>query len=309
MKYLVTGGAGFVGSHLTEYLIKQGHEVTVIDDYTYGSIKNIPDEIRKDVTILERSVSKEIPDIGNIDGIFHLACHHRIDSITNPLLDIEINAKGTINSLVYAKKHNAKLLFTSNSGLVGDIPTNIDTVDETYPANPKTVYDADKLVSEYYCKIWNNTHNVDVVICRFSQIFGCRQFPKGDYKPLIVHFVRQMLRNKIPVIFGDGRQTRDLLYVKDAVKGITLAMSNKSTQFEKINISSNNEYSVNEIYSICAEKTGFNKKPSYMPERGGDVRRTRFSNRKAFELLGWKPDYSLGEAVDKVVEFEYSRLH
>ena len=307
MKYLVTGGCGFVGSHLVEELVRNKHEVIAIDDLSHGKLSNLDSSLLDDkVKFINKDVAKPLDDIPKIDGIFHLACFHRAESMINPLKDIQINCKGMINALNLARKYNAKICFTSNSGLVGDIPLDENHADENWPYKPKTVYDADKMVSEFYCDIWNKEYNVDYVICRFSQIYGMKQNPNKNYKPLIVTFVKQMLRDEQPIIFGDGKQTRDLLFVKDAVNGIITAMKlGKNTKFH---ISSDIDYSVNQIYEICSKKLGFNKKPIHEKPRIGDIRKTKFSNKKAFDVLRWKPQFTLEQGIDRVIEYERRKL-
>ncbi|MBN2073490.1 MAG: GDP-mannose 4,6-dehydratase, partial [Actinobacteria bacterium] len=223
---LVTGGAGFVGSHLSEYIIEKGGNIVIIDDLSNGSMENL-DNIRDEIDFIQFDISgsmsklKELLVKYKFDGIFNLACFPRSLSLSDPVRDVDVNARGTINILEIARGNHSKVVFTSNSGIYGN-PEYLP-MDEKHPDKPSTPYDANKLVSEYYLKIYNKIYGLPIAICRLATVYGERQRTKPGWKPVIPEFVAKVLQNEPPTIYWDGNQTRDLIYVKDVVQGLTKA--------------------------------------------------------------------------------------
>ena len=331
MKYLVTGGCGFVGSHLVDELLENGHYVVVIDDMSNGKITNLPVKIVNptyatpsyqilkkwedkltiiNIDINDISVSTDNSSEDNslfsldepFDGIFHLATHIRSFSLQDPKRDIEVNCVGMISVLELARKHRAKVVFTSNSGIYGSGAN----VDETFSDNPLTPYDTNKLASEWYCKIYHNIYGVECATVRFATVYGERQVVNESLncKPLVSTFVQNIVNNEQVIINSDGKQTRDLLYVKDAVQGVIKAMNSDVIDGSVCLISTHTETSVNEVFNIIKKLTGYTKEPIYNKALLGDIRRMCLNNSKAKKTIGFEPRYTSIEGIKRLVDYE-----
>ena len=296
--FIVTGGAGFVGSHLTEALVKSGHEVIVIDDLSNGTVENIKG---LDVKFLQLDISnpfseiifKKFPNL-KVKAIFHLACFPRSISFDNPLRDVDVNIKGMINVIQFAKKTKCKVIFSSNSGIYGShekLPIN-----ESYPDNPLTPYDIDKLAAEHYLRIYSSQFSFPATIFRFATVYGSRQKISPHWKPVIAEFVCKMLEGIPPTIEGDGEQTRDFIHVSDIVDAL-LKSVDAQTDLTPIILSSNKMLSINQLYAKIARTLKFDKIPNRAPEKMGDIRRMCYDNSKAKKLLNWTPRTDLESAI------------
>ncbi|MDP2683948.1 MAG: GDP-mannose 4,6-dehydratase [bacterium] len=307
--YLISGGAGFVGSHLAEELVKNGNKVIIIDDFSNGSIKNLSG-FKNKVKVIRGDISWNLNKLNNIfkpykfDGIFHLACWPRSLSLEFPKRDLEVNALGTLNMLEVAKKHNCKLVFTSNSGIIGN-PKYLPS-DEKHPDQPSTPYDANKLVGEYYCKIYNDIHSVKVGVVRFAAVYGDRQRTKPGWKPLIAEFVDKISNNKSPIINWDGEQSRDFVYVKDAVQGVLKAFKGNTKGGEYYLISTNKETTVNLLFNTVNQLLGKDIKPIRRNKTPGDIRRMKLSYNKAKKTFDYQPKYSLKMGVQNYIDWYFS---
>ncbi len=305
--FLISGGAGFVGSHLTDALLQQGHSVVIIDDFSNGTRENLRQHrgdtqlrvIRGDIAWPMTRLKRTLHGF-HFDGIFHLACHPRSLSLRNPHRDLEVNALGTLQLLELAKLHHCKLVFTSNSGIAGN-PVYLPT-DERHPDQPSTPYDANKLVGEYYCRIYHRIHGVPVGIVRFAAVYGERQRTKPGWKPLIAEFVDKVSKDQRPTIHWDGRQTRDFLYVKDAVQGVLKAFYG-TTGDDFYLISTNTETSVNQLFATVCKVLGKKITAIQKPKVPGDIRRMQLSYRKARRTFGYQPKYSLEQGVRNYVDW------
>lgn len=301
--YLISGGAGFVGSHLAEELVGKNNNVIIIDDFSNGSLKNLKG-FKNKVKIIRGDISWTTKKLNELfkrysfDGIFHLACWPRSLSLEFPDRDLEVNARGTLHMLELAKKHQCKLVFTSNSGIIGD-PQYLPS-DEKHPDKPSTPYDANKLVGEYYCKIYRDIHDVKVGVVRFAAVYGDRQRTKPGWKPLIAEFVDKVNKNKRPIINWDGKQSRDFIYVKDAVQGVLKAFRGK-TEDDYYLISTNKETSVNTLYKTVNDLLGKNIRPIRKTKTPGDIRRMKLSYEKAQRTFGYKPKFSLEQGVQNYI--------
>lgn len=302
---MVTGGCGFVGSHLVERLVKEGHEVAVLDNLSNGRLENVAG-IKRDVTSYISNVEQiqTTHFTTKFDGIFHLATAPRSSSLKDPMRDIETNCKGMIAVLELAREHGAKVVFTSNSGIYGSAIGN-KSIDESSVNNPTTPYDADKLVSEYYCKIYHNIHGVKSTVVRFATVYGERQVvnEKLNWKPLVATFVKNVLNGEEVVINGDGDQTRDLLYVADAVQGVIKAMNSHVNDADIFLISTNKETSVNQTLKHVQEITGLKARVKHSEALKGDIRRMKYDYSKAKKMLGFEPSFSAYEGTKKLIEY------
>jgi len=306
---LITGGAGFVGSHLTEKLISEGCTVSIVDDLSNGNLENLGENKEK-VKFFNFDISK--PDweqISNLkfDTIFHLATHPRSFSLSDPIRNSEVNVNGMINVLEFARKNSSKLVYTSNSGICGD--PQYFPVDEKHPIDCKTPYDANKLVGEYYAKIYEKIYGVYTVIFRLATVYGERQRvnEKLGWKPLIATMVEKIVKNQTPQIQWDGNQTRDLIYVKDVVNCLIKGSESNDQGGEMFLLSTNKETSVNDVFDTICNITGNRPNPEYQEKNPGDLRRMILSYEKAKNAFGYEPKYSLEDGVKKYVKWYTSR--
>ncbi|HXT83644.1 MAG TPA: NAD-dependent epimerase/dehydratase family protein [Verrucomicrobiae bacterium] len=304
-KYLVTGGLGFVGSHLSEELVNQGHDITILDNLSNGQLSNIS-KIKDKVTVYIAQVEQLQSTIFNdqFDGVFHLATAPRSSSLADPMRDIESNCKGMIAVLELAKRHGAKVVFTSNSGIYG---SSVDgsAINESSVNNPTTPYDANKLVSEYYSKIYYNIYGVKSALVRFATVYGERQKvnEKLNWRPLVATFVKNVVNNESVKINGDGEQTRDLIYVKDAVQGVIKAMNSSVDNADVFLLSTNTETSVKQVLDLVENIVGKKANVNYDEPLKGDIKRMRYDYSKAKEYFGYEPKYSVRDGISKIVEY------
>lgn len=308
MNILITGGAGFVGSHLAETLIEKGNKIIIIDDFSNGRMENL-ENIKQDIILIKHDISKDKPldDVVSekfkekIGGIFHLACFPRSLSFAQPQRDVDVNSKGMINVLELAKKHLCKVVFTSNSGISGE-PDYLP-IDEKQSAKPSTPYDANKLVSEYYCKMYSKEFNIPVGIVRFATVYGERQQSKPEWKPVIAEFISKILKGEPPTINGDGSQTRDFIYVLDAVQGVIKAFESDNTGTDFYILSTNTETSIRQIFDTVLKVTGKNIEPKKGETYPGDINRMKLSYDKAKKTFGYEPKYSLEQGVKRYIDW------
>jgi UDP-glucose 4-epimerase len=305
---LVAGGAGFIGSHLVEALVKQGKQVIVLDDFSNGRIGNL-EAVESKITVIRQDISQDYksrPDITAPEEIYSLACFPRQISLANPRRDCEVNLIGTVNALELARKTGAKVLFTSNTGIVSS-PTKLP-VDETFPPNPLTPYDTNKLASEHLLRIYSQIYGLRTVTVRFASIYGPRQRvnEKVGWKPVIPELATKLLKSEPPTIDGDGSQTRDFLYVKDAVDGVIRAMESsrpEANHGETFILGTNTETSIKELYSTISSLVGRNIKPKSGPRKPEEISRMRYDYSKAQSVFSFKPKTPLSEGLKETVEF------
>lgn len=299
MKYLVTGGAGFVGSHLVDSLLADGHTVYVVDNLSNGSRENVPLQARF-FNMNVRDITPQFFSHEKFDGIFHLATAPRSSSLQDPITDIETNLKGILAVLELAKAHGSKVVFTSNSGIYG---AGVG-IDESFPNKPTTPYDVTKLASEYYCRIYHDIHGVHSCIVRFATVYGPRQKVNEalNWRPLVATLLKNVTQGETVTINGDGQQTRDLLYVKDAVHGVRKAMDSEIHTGDVMLLSTDTEHSVHQVLDVVERATlRIATKTQYTPPLKGDIRRMRYSYRKASELIGYSPKYTLAQGVREMI--------
>jgi UDP-glucose 4-epimerase len=210
--------------------------------------------------------------------------------------------------LELARTHGAKVVFTSNSGIYGSAEDDA-SINENSINNPTTPYDADKLVSEYYCKIYHNIHGVRSAVVRFATVYGERQVvnEKLNWRPLVATFVKNVLNTEEVIINGDGEQTRDLLYVADAVQGVTKAMDSNVNNADVFLIATNTETSVNQVLKHVQEISGRKVKVKKTEPLKGDIRRMKYDYSKARDMLDFKPSYSVREGIKRLIEYSATK--
>jgi len=303
-KILVTGGAGFIGSHLVDRLIKEGHKIVVVDNLSTGKKENLNKRAKfYKIDICSPKISeifkKEKPEV-----VFHLAAQIDVrKSVENPVKDAKINILGSLNILENCRKFGTKkFIFASSGGAIyGE--TNLIPTPETHPARPESPYGLAKLLIEQYLEFYKKNYGLDYVSLRYSNIYGPRQNSKAE-AGVIAIFVDKLLNDKTPTIFGDGSQTRDYLYVEDAVEAALICTGlTRANLIPIFNIGTGKETSVNEIYSLISKMIGKNIKPIFAQAKAGDLKRSCLDSSKIKKDLGWQPKDDLKEGLKKTIEW------
>ncbi len=295
---LVTGGAGFIGSHIVDRLINDGYEVIVLDNLTTGNIKNVNPKA-KFINCDVRDNLEDKINFKDVEVIFHQAAQINVRvSVDNPIYDANINVLGTINILNLMRKYDIqKIIFASSGGAVYGEPEYLP-VDENHKISPLSPYGLSKYAGEEYIKLYNRLYNIEYCILRYSNVYGERQDPRGEAGVISI-FIERIINNKRPVIFGDGNQTRDFIYVGDVVDANILAMNWKN---EIVNIGTGKETTINELYNIISRELNFKDKPIYDKPREGEVYRIYLNIDKA-KSLGWQPKTTLQEGIKRVINW------
>ena len=303
-KILVTGGAGFIGSHVADSFISLGHDVSVVDDLSTGSKENlngIAGFYQMDIR------SQELDKLFR-DEKFDVLCHHaaQVDlrkSIKEPKLDAEINILGSLNLLFCCLRHQVKkVIFPSSAGVYGEqdyFPAN-----EEHPKRPVAPYTMAKLVVEKYLQFYHRTKGLDYVIFRYSNVYGPRQIPKGE-AGVVAIFFENLLNGQEAKIYGDGKQTRDFVFIEDVVKANVLALDyNKSGIF---NIGTSVETDVNRIFNLIKDSVGSDQGEIHAPAVPGEQRRSALDISRVQKELGWEPIHSLEKGIEKTIRFYKER--
>ena len=297
MKFIVTGGAGFIGSHLTKFLINNGHDVIVIDDLSRGSMTNLQDIKNKiDFRQLDISNYNSIQNVTqHIDGIFHQAALGSVpQSFQEPEEYYKVIAIGTENILKLAKKLDCKLVYASSSSIYGNqtkFPISEDA--EKIPLNP---YGESKLQAEKFAQQYAQD-GVKVIGLRYFNVFGIGQNP--NYAGVIPKFIERLLEHKPPIIEGDGTQVRNFVYIDDVVRANWMAFVS-SVNHAFLNIATGITTSVNNLAEIMINLTDQNLEPEYVDSRHGDIKKSQADINLAKKLIGWEPKFSLEEGLKEI---------
>ncbi len=303
MKILVTGGAGFIGSHLTDKLIEEGHQVAVIDNLSTGRKENINSQAHfYEMDITDSDISsvfeKENPEI-----VFHLAAQINVrQSVTSPVKDAEINILGSlnlINNFLAIHHPNKRFIFFSTGGAIyGDtefIPTK-----ETHPAQPESPYGIAKLSVEHYLRFYNKVNYLNYTCLRLANVYGPRQNAQGEAGAVAI-FTNQVLSGIQPVINGDGSQTRDFVFVDDVVSAGLLAIQQGESAI--YNIGTAKETNINELFKKIKELTGTNVKEEHSEAKPGEQMKSCLDYGLAKEKLGWQPGDDIDSGLEKTVNW------
>ncbi len=305
MKILVTGGAGFIGSNVVDGFIREGHQVTVVDNLSTGVESNVNKKaqfIKADIrsVIMDTVFEKMQPDV---------LCHHaaQIDlrkSITDPIYDADVNIMGSLNLLNACIKHRVtKVIFASTGGAIyGE--QNYFPTDENHPVHPLCPYGVAKLTLEKYLYFYHKTFGINFAVLRYSNVYGPRQNPLGE-AGVVAIFTEKLLTDQETIINGDGTQTRDFIFVEDVVKANLLVLD--YPQSDIFNIGTGTETEINHLFKILKEKIGSKRKSVHGPAVPGELRRSALSYARAEKLLGWKPKCNLDEGIAKTVDY-YQRM-
>lgn len=300
-KVVITGGLGFIGSHLVEELNKN-NEIIIIDDQSSGTIENIKDlDISKIDTTLESILHTDLEKIfEECDYVFHLAAQTSVPkSVDDPINNNEINVNGTLRVLDAAKKTGIKkVVFSSSSAVYGE--TKSIPINEKTFINPISPYAVSKATGELYCKAYSQLYDLSTISLRYFNVFGSRQDPNSQYAAVIPIFINKMLNNDIPIIYGDGEQTRDFVSVKDVVNANIIAAKSKKTG--EFNIGLGIGKNINDLLKIIENLTRKNIKPIYKEGRYGDIKHSIADISKA-KKLGYKPENNFKKELIKTINW------
>ena len=304
MKAVVTGGAGFIGSNLVEELLNLGCGVTVIDDLSTGRIENVeeflghPEFEFVEGSILDMDLLKRA--FANADYVFHQAAISSVQrSVENPLATNETNITGTLNVLIAAKECGArKVIYASSCAVYGDSP--VLPKKEDVALSPKSPYAVSKLTGEYYCRVFSEVYGLKTVSLRYFNVYGPKQNPDSEYAAVIPRFIARVLRGEAPVIFGDGNQTRDFVFVKDVVAANVLAMREGARGV--FNVASGERVSINQLAWMIMDITQTSLEPVHAAPRDGDVRDSVADISLAAQGLGYQPSFDLNQGLEATAE-------
>ena len=304
---LVTGGAGFIGSHLAEALLRKGHRVRVLDDFSTGKRGNlIFDKEYPSLEIIEgdiRHLAICQKAMKGIEYVFHQAALPSVQrSVEDPLGSNAVNEGGTLNILFAAREEKVKrVMYASSSSIYGDTPTL--PKHEEMISHPLSPYALQKYIGEQYCRLFYELYGLETVSLRYFNIFGPRQDPNSVYSAVIPKFIDAFLQGSPPTIFGDGEQSRDFTYIENVVQANLLAMSAGHLHGEAINIACGERTSLNQLVNALRKILGSKMSPIYEEPRKGDVRHSLADIRKGKEILNYKPKVGLELGLKKTVEF------
>ena len=289
MRAVVTGGAGFIGSHVVDALLARGDEVTIVDNFATGRRENV----NAGATLAERDIRESLDDVfAGAQTVFHLAAQADVGtSVERPDYDAEVNVLGTIRVLEAARAAGAQVIFSSTGGAIyGETERAAREDDPTVPLSP---YGTSKLAAEGYLAAWNRLHGTSHIALRFANVYGPRQLPKLE-GGVVAIFFNALSAGEPVTIFGDGKQTRDFVYVHDVVAGLLAAAGHAGGVF---NIGTGRETTVNELYDACRRVAGGGADPEHAPPRLGDLLRSSVDVTKAIDELGWRPASTLDEGL------------
>lgn len=303
--YLVTGGAGFIGSHIVEYLVKKGCMVRVIDNFTTGKRENLS-HVRGSIELIEgdiRDYDMLMRAVCDVDCIFHQAAITSVArSWDDPIQTFDVNSTGTLKLIMAASKSSVKkIIYASSSSVYGDTP--VLPKSEDYSPKPLSPYALSKLMGEEKLRIFGQSTGINIIVLRYFNVYGPRQDASSPYAAVIPKFIDAILRKQSPIIYGDGEQTRDFTYIEDVVRANILAMESNIEGFFVMNIGTGINISINELFRKICEITGSYLVPEYKPPRTGDVKHSRADIQKALKIIGYKPGVSLENGLKMTVEY------
>lgn len=303
--YLVTGGCGFIGSHLVEVLVSKGERVRVFDDCSTGKAKNIA-QVSDQVKFIHedlRNLDAVRKAVAEVDYVLHQGARPSVArSVADPILSNNININGTLNVLVASRDAGVKrVVYAASSSAYGNIPTLPKSEDlSPQPASP---YAITKYVGECYSRVFTQIYGLETVALRYFNIFGPRQDPTSQYSAVIPKFIQAYLHGSAPTIEGDGEQSRDFTYVANAVHANLLACQAEGIAGEVFNVGCGEQTSINQLAAIIGEMMEADGKPIHVPPRPGDVRHSRAGVDKAKHLLAYTPQINLKTGLRETIDW------
>ena len=306
MKALVTGGAGFIGSHIVERLLKDGHDVIVIDDFSTGKMENLPENNERlvvvegdirDFYLLEKFME-------GVDWVFHKAAVASVQkTVHDPVGSSTVNYTGTLNILETARKNNVKrVVFASSAALYGDEHT-LPKVETMAPV-ALSPYAVDKMASEYACMMYHKLYGLNTVALRYFNVYGPRQDPSSPYSGVISIFVDRLKAGLNPTVFGDGEQTRDFIYVGDVVEANMKAAMKDSAAGEVFNVATGERVTLNELLKTLCDISGRDFSPQYDSVREGDIKDSYANVSKAGQIIDFSSTVELKNGLTSLISEE-----
>ena len=300
--YLVTGGAGFIGSHLTEELVRRGERVRVVDSLITGHRRNLAH--LSDVDFVEgdlADLSVAARAVQGVDYVLHQAAIPSVPrSVDDPITSNRANIDSTLNLLVAARDARVKrVVYAGSSSAYGNTPTL--PKHEEMPTKPLSPYALQKLVGEQYMQLFTALYGLETVVIRYFNVFGPRQDPSSPYSGVISVFAKALLENRAPTIHGDGEQTRDFTYVANVVDGVLRAVTAPQASGTVINVATGTRISLNRLFASMRDTVGSRVEPAYGPSRPGDVRDSLADISRARAVLGYEPLVPLEEGLKKTI--------
>lgn len=308
--YVVTGGGGFIGSHIVEELLRRKQDVKVIDNFSTGKRENIR-EFERSVEIVEEDLA-EVPDLAGLvrgaDYVIHQAAIPSVPkSIIDPLKSHHANVDATLRLLLACRDAGVRrVVYASSSSLYGDSPTL--PKHEGMPPNPLSPYGAQKLFGEMYCQVFTKAYGLETVSLRYFNVFGPRQDPASQYSGVLALFIPAVLKGRRPTIYGDGLQSRDFTYVENVVDANLLACTAPGVHGEVFNIACGDRITVNSMLQQINKITGNDIAPIYAEPRAGDIKHSQADVTKAKEKLNYKAQVSFEEGLRRTIEWYRDHL-
>lgn len=305
-EYLVTGGAGFIGSNIVSELVARGRRVRVLDNLATGRMENLAgvtgriDFVRGDIRD-EKTVRRATTDIR---FVLHLGALPSVArSVADPATSNDVNVKGTLNMLIAARDAGVeRFVFSSSSSVYGNTPT-LPKREDMFPM-PLSPYAVQKLTGEYYCRMFYSLYGLNTFVIRYFNVFGPRQNPKSQYAAVVPLFIARIASSVPPVIHGDGRQSRDFTYVSDVVRAnLCCCRAPLKAAGDVYNIACGGSTTINEVASLITKIAGANVRPVHVERRAGDVNASQGDSAKARRMLGWKPRVTFEDGLRKTVAF------
>ena len=301
MKVLVTGGAGFIGSHVTDVFLDAGHEVWALDDLSSGRRENLRPEVRLVVADIRSPEAARLVESGSFDVMCHLAAQMDVRrSVTDPRFDADVNVGGFLNLLEAARKSGVrKVVFSSTGGAIyGE--QDVYPAPETHPTRPVSPYGVSKASGELYLGYYRAQYGLESVALRYANVYGPRQNPHGE-AGVVAIFSERLLRGETCIVNGTGQQTRDFVYGPDVARGNLLAAT--SDVEGSINVGTGIETDVNRLYALLAAAAGTDRPAKHAPAKPGEQMRSSVDPSRAAEMLGWRPTVALEEGLRRTVEW------
>ena len=304
-RYLVTGGAGFIGSHVVDRLVADAHEVRVLDDLSSGKLENLA-RVRGRIEFIQADI-RDKAKVGQacqgIEYVIHEAAWRSVPkSMADPWGYTEVNVLGTVSLLEAAARAKiTRFVCVSSSSVYGE--TTAMPLREDQPANPISPYAASKLADELFCGLFSRSFGLETVAVRYFNVFGPRQSLENEYAVVIPKFITCLLRRESPPVYGDGKQSRDFTYVDNVVEGTLKASQTSGVSGEIFNIALGEEHTVLDLLKELNAIMGLSIPPSFQPPRPGDVQRTFADSSKAERLLRWNGHVSFSEGLRRTVEW------
>ena len=302
MKILVTGGAGFIGSHVVDAFLAAGHDVAVVDNLTTGDARNVNPRARLHAIDLRSARLAEVFEAERPEVVSHLAAQASVGrSVTDPLFDASVNVGGGLGLLECCRRFGVRRIIYSSSGGAGYGDTDVIPTPEAHPTLPISPYGITKVAMEHYVNAWSGIYGIGGISRRYANIYGPRQNPQGE-AGVIAIFCHRLLTGQVPMINGDGEQTRDYTYVEDVAAANVRALERPDVT-GPVNVCTGVETTVNELYRALVAAAGSKVAAEHAPARPGEQRRSCLSPALAERVLGWKPTVSLSEGLRRTFSY------